>query len=438
MTLAWIIFFIVFAGALYDFKKTVILWFAFRLLFNAQVALRYSAPAMSLDFGVAVMLIVVYCSIHLFHFKGTRFTSDRFYYKPILIAILVSYFLSFANSIVPINAGIRNFSKLLIMNFALLYVFQRVLYDVKDIRLFLKAMIGVAVLITLLGIYESIFHDNPVLDYVYYNSPQEGTEGRMYYLPPGVGQGFHIRFGMVRAYSFFGIHIAFGCACVFILGLLLFIIKKKFFIGMNKKLFYFAMLLLIIGCITSNSKTSYLGLAVMLLMIFDTKKILNMRVLFLVGVLFLVFYNFFPNYFDNIYSLFDEEIASEGGGSTIDVRERQFEVALSMFKQNPILGNGPGSISVLKAFGDNSDILGAEGALLTILPERGAIGYAVYLFTFIYFFFTNRKIIPTFELFIFLLSLFAMEVVSGLRDMTLYYCLLLAMRRICLIKKVSM
>ena len=109
-----------------------------------------------------------------------------------------------------------------------------------------------------------------------------------------------------------------------------------------------------------------------------------------------------------------------------------------MFKQNPILGNGPGSISVLKAFGDNSDILGAEGALLTILPERGAIGYAVYLFTFIYFFFTNRKIIPTFELFIFLLSLFAMEVVSGLRDMTLYYCLLLAMRRICLIKKVSM
>ncbi|MEE3415798.1 MAG: O-antigen ligase family protein [Prevotella sp.] len=324
------------------------------------------------------------------------------------------------------------------MNFALLYVFQRVLYDVKDIRLFLKAMIGVAVLITLLGIYESIFHDNPVLDYVYYNSPQEGTEGRMYYLPPGVGQGFHIRFGMVRAYSFFGIHIAFGCACVFILGLLLFIIKKKFFIGMNKKLFYFAMLLLIIGCITSNSKTSYLGLAVMLLMIFDTKKILNMRVLFLVGVLFLVFYNFFPNYFDNIYSLFDEEIASEGGGSTIDVRERQFEVALSMFKQNPILGNGPGSISVLKAFGDNSDILGAEGALLTILPERGAIGYAVYLFTFIYFFFTNRKIIPTFELFIFLLSLFAMEVVSGLRDMTLYYCLLLAMRRICLIKKVSM
>ena len=73
MTLAWIIFFIVFAGALYDLKKTVILWFAFRLLFNAQVALRYSAPAMSLDFGVAVMLIVVYCSIHLFHFKGTRF-----------------------------------------------------------------------------------------------------------------------------------------------------------------------------------------------------------------------------------------------------------------------------------------------------------------------------------------------------------------------------
>ena len=157
----------------------------------------------------------------------------------------------------------------------------------------------------------------------------------------------------------------------------------------------------------------------------------------MVGVLFLVFYNYFPNYFDNIYSLFDEEIASEGGGSTIDVRERQLEVALSMFKQNPILGNGPGSINVLKAFGDNSDILGAEGALLTILPERGAIGYAVYLFTFVYFFFTNRKIIPTFELFIFLLSLFAMEVVSGLRDMTLYYCLLFAMRRICLIKKIS-
>ena len=35
-------------------------------------------------------------------------------------------------------------------------------------------------------------------------------------------------------------------------------------------------------------------------------------------------------------------------------RQVQFAVAMNMFSENPLFGNGPGAISVLKNFGNNS------------------------------------------------------------------------------------
>lgn len=73
-----------------------------------------------------------------------------------------------------------------------------------------------AIIITCLGLFEAILKDNPWLDFVYFNSPHdESTIGRLFYIPPSVGGSLEMRLGMVRAYSTFGIHIAFGTACVF-------------------------------------------------------------------------------------------------------------------------------------------------------------------------------------------------------------------------------
>lgn len=60
MLLAWIILLFVTICALKDFKKTFIIWMPFQMLFNAQVALKYSSPAMSLNLGVALILFCIY------------------------------------------------------------------------------------------------------------------------------------------------------------------------------------------------------------------------------------------------------------------------------------------------------------------------------------------------------------------------------------------
>ena len=428
MQLAWIVFILVALCACADFKKTVIIWMACRLLFNAQVALRYAAPAMSLDFGVAILLILLY----FVRGNGNGLARDKFYLKPILIATLLSYFFSTIFSIYFVGEGYRVLIKLIVSNFAIIYVFQKVLNNIDDVRLFVMALVIVAIIISVLGIYESTIHDNPYLDYIYFNSPQEGTEGRMYYIPPSIRGNLTIRYGMVRAYSTFGIHISFGCACAFLLGFFLIIIQKRW-LKVNKWLMTITIVILITGCVTSNSKTAYLGMMTMLLLLVRPRTLLNIKTILIIlsiVIAVIIAYEYVPGYFNNILSLFDEDMAEEGGGSTIATRQRQLDMAMEFFRQNPLFGNGPGSLMILRQIGEGSDILGAEGAHLTILPERGVLGYMIYLFTFVYFFITSKRIIPSFFIFIFLLALFVMEIASGLRDMTLYYSLLIALRRI--------
>lgn len=432
MLFAWVILSVVAVAAVRRFNYTVIIWMACRLLFNAQVALKYSSPAMSLDFGVAVLLLGFY----MLRIGGKRRLREPYYLAPILFATLLSYALSSAFSIAFVDEGLRILIKILVLNFASIYLLQKVLTTQRDIRMFITAFAIVSFIIVGLGIFESVFKDNPYLDYVYYNSPQEGTEGRMYYLPPGVGSTFHIRYGLVRAYSTFGIHISFGSACVFILGFLL-IMRDQKWLKANEWLIKAATILLVIGAIISNSKTCYVGLFIMLLLVVNPKRLLNFKTVlgfFIAVIAVIVLYNYFPGYFNNVLSLFDGDLADEGGGSTVAVRERQLEVALHMFSEKPLFGYGPGTLNVLKSVGNNSDILGAEGAHLSILPERGFVGYMVYLATFAYFYMTMKKIMPPYKIFIFLLALFIMEIVSGLRDMTLYWSLLIAIRRTYLLK----
>lgn len=437
MLLAWVVFFVVAICAFWDFKKTVIVWMAVRLLFNPQVALRYETPAMSLDFGIAVLLIMIY----IIRNKKNGLAMDYFLLKPIFIATLISYTLSSLFSIYQTGEILRLMAKFAIMNFIILYVFHKALCTSDDVRCFVKAIIFVAIVIGSLGIIESIFYDNPYLDYIYYNSPREGTEGRMYYFPPEVKEGMlQMRYGMVRAYSTFGIHLAFGRACVIIMGMLLIVMKLQYFRRYNWWILA-AIILTIAGCITSNSKTCYIGMFVMLMLLTNPSQLLRIRTLgviaFIVIVVF-VLYRYVPNYFDNIFSLFDEDLAEEGGGSTIATRERQLTAMFNMFQQSPILGNGPGALNILKEMNESNEaILGAEGALLSILPERGLLGYLVYLFSFYYIFRSSKRIVPTYLIFIYLLSVFAMEVVSGIGDMTLYWAIVIAIRRTYLLNGIN-
>ena len=413
MLLAWVILLIVTISALNDFKKTVLIWMPVQMLFNAQIALKYSSPAMSLNLGVSVVLVFLY---FLKNKTKKNTNSDIFILSTPFLGYIFSYLLSFSNSIVPISAGLNSAIKFFLMTFGINYVFQKVITTQEDIRIFIKTSLIIVFLIVGLAIFESIFHDNPVLDYVYYHSPQdETTKGRMWYIPPSIRGTMAMRYGMVRAYSFFGIPIEFGCACAFLLFLYMILYNEKFLthLNINHKLILIASILNFIGLFLANSKTAYVGLIFLLFGMFKIKQILNIKVILPTLILTFLFFYLFPNYLLNFTSLFNANIAEEGGGSTVQGREMQFAVALKMFNMNPIFGNGPGSINILKQFGNNSDILGAESSWMQILPERGIIGALAYILFYISIFLKCTKYIPKRIISFLLIGLLVMETATG-------------------------
>lgn len=415
MLVAWIVLLIVTLCALIDFKKTFIIWIPVQMLFNAQVALKYSSPAMSLNLGVASVLFCMYYLRYKNKFHRTN--NESFLLKPVVIIYIISYLLSFIFSIVPISVGINAAIKYFLITFGLTAIFQKLITDKNDIRLFINTSIIVVILIVVLAIYESVFQNNPVLNYVYYNSPHdETTQGRMWYIPPAIRGTMAMRFGMVRAYSFFGIPIEFGCACAFLFFIFMLLYNHKFFksLRVEKNILQISVILSFIGIFLANSKTAYVGIIFLLFGLFKIRQLLNIKVIVPIIIGVSLFFYYFPEYLLNFTSLFDEEVAEEGGGSTIEGRKVQFAIAQHLFEMNPIFGNGPGSINALRHIGNNADILGAESSWMQILPERGIIGALAYIFFYIVIFRKTLVYVPAKVIGCLLLSLFVMETATGL------------------------
>lgn len=417
MYLYWLIFCAVSYCAFRNWKTTTIVWMPLQLLFNECVCLRYTSPALTLVLAVDFLLLLVYC----FQWKKLYFNYRKFFFKNILIAYLASYLLSMIFSIVSIEEVLTGTIKYFIQNFIILYLFQKALTGFDEIKLFIKATFVVAVLIISLGLFEAIVGDNPILDYVFMNAPIDAIEGKMYYIPPFMQMSGELqqRFGMVRAFSFFNIHIAFGCACVLLLFLYAYLYKhkiilfKKFYLAIGIGLF-------LTGVFLCNSKTPMVGLLFFTIGILSFRDISRSYVVFFIATVAFVLLIYFPDYLNNIQALFNSNVAEEGGGSNVAMRTRQFEVGLSLFERSPLVGNGIGSIAVFMKGGNNADLLGAESSWLKILPERGLVGVIVYL----YLYFTMyRKLLPYMSkrpLICFLGGILAMETATGFLNMVIY------------------
>ena len=129
--------------------------------------------------------------------------------------------------------------------------------------------------------------------------------------------------------------------------------------------------------------------------------------------------NYAPNYLNNIASFWDEDVASEGKGSDLNMRMGQFAIGIMLFQQSPILGNGVGANAVfLKKYEDV--MFGMESSWLQILPERGLIGVLAYLYLYVLLYRILRKCMSWKEVFFFITGLMAMETVTGFMDFALY------------------
>lgn len=223
--------------ALNHFKKTVLIWMMVRMLLNAQIAVRYNSPGMSVVIAVDMTLILIY----FFRARGRKkrmgLRLEKFPLTGALGITLASFLLSSLFAIVPLSSGLVATLKYFVSNFGIIFVFFKCLNTEEDVKIYVKAGLIVAVMITCLGIFESAFKDNPWLDFVYLHSPiTDETKGRMWYVPPFIRGTLSMRHGMVRSYSFFGIHIAFGTACVFLLYMYNAIFNIKVQVDFNEKI----------------------------------------------------------------------------------------------------------------------------------------------------------------------------------------------------------
>lgn len=399
-----------------------------QLLFNECVCLKYASPAVSLVLGVDILLLAEYFFRERHKkvlYKGTYF------FKTAFIAYLVSYGLSMIFSIVPFTEVMLNTIKYFIQTFLIVFLFQKALNDGKDVKLFLKATFVVAVLVVALGLYEVINKDNPVLDFVFVNAPLEAIKGKMYYTPPFISYTGELneRFGAVRAYSFFGIHIAFGCTCVLLFFLYMYLWKKNILV-LSNKIMMAGMLLFITGVMLSNSKTPLVGLLFFVFGMLTLRDILNFKVIAGISIVVIVIVIFSPNYLNNFIALFDSGMAEKGGGSSTAMRATQFDVGLRLFSMNPIFGNGVGSIAVLMKNPANADLLGSESSWLKILPERGIVGVIAYLILYCKMFKQLVNIADKKKVFFFLGGLLAMETATGFMDFALYGSIVICIYRI--------
>ncbi|MBQ9636515.1 MAG: O-antigen ligase family protein [Prevotella sp.] len=425
MLIAWIIFVAYTFFALYDIKKAIIIWIPAHVLTNPQIALKYTPPAVSLSIAITSMLCVVFLVKYFGYRRHRKLNSEEFVLKPVFVLMLFSYAVSYILTIASLKTAFNLTVRYFLEGFVILYTFQRCLNDKADMRLFIKATVIVVLLITGLGVYEFITLDNPVLDYVYFNSPHNSyTAGRLAYFP-----GFHrLRYGLPRCYSFFPLHLRFGAACVFFLLFIGVMFKDN--VGIVKKKYVFLLIcLLIIGVVAANSKQGMVGLVALAFCFFKPKEVFNYRFFLILAFIGLIWWQY-PSIFNNLLSLFDDELAEEGRGSTVALRQQQYAVAWEMFKMNPIFGNGPGTLGTLKNMEISYEaIRGAESIFLSLLPERGLIGAFVYLFMYAYLFYRLKGVMPKRVLLFYLLTVFVVEVAGGRKDITLYWGVLIATSR---------
>lgn len=401
-----------------DFKRTVLIWVPFSFLFNPQVCVLYTSPITALTVAVDLSLVMLYFLYYRINQFKSQFYSEKFFFSSAIKLMVLSYIISSFFSVIPFGSSFNRLIKTTVDNFGIIYLLYRCLNTKEDVLLFIKCFCISAIIFCSNGIIEGLIGENLWGDFVFYNSRcDETTLGRGWHYPNFISGG-NVRFGMLRCYSFFNLHIAYGFACCLVLFVLLIIFNQgnKIFNGIsqsyNKMIYYLLFLMLFLSIIFCNSKGPMLMVIFILLTQYSVSSLLRPMVLFSLVLLVCIILLYFPEYLYNFLSLSDEELAEEGGGSTMQTRQEQFATAYELFVRNPLVGNGIGSTTYLRQYGFE-EIRGAESAWLKVLPDQGILGAIAYLYMFKSLYDGAKQIMPRKIYFYYLLAVFIFDFTNG-------------------------
>ena len=420
--IAFAIFIFMMVFTVVSFRKSVLFWIPFHVLCNPMIALTFN-PGIAVGIAVVSFQFVYYLLFVRASATSVTLNPDQFVLKDVVGLCVFSFLISIAFASVPISASLIPTLKYFILGFIPLFLFQKSLCSSKDLYFFIKCCIVVTLLTFSLGAIESVLHDNPYLDFLYLISPPDELEkGRMSYVPPFLfDYATNERFGLRRCYSFFGLHLLYGFASACLFFMFAFLYTKKL---LRLKMFH---LIIIVGmCLGgvffSNSKQAMLSVCVMFFAFYKVKDVLNIKVIAPVIAVIAAVVIYAPDYFLNFVSLVDSDVAEEGGGSSVALRQSQGSVMFDLFMTNPITGIGPGG-NVWQVINNTSKyggLMGSESVWLLVPSERGIIGIIAYLSIFKCFWSRLKNVVPIRILFFLLLSVFVADSAGGEKDMILW------------------
>jgi len=417
--IALAIYFIVMYSATRNFKNTILMWVPLSMMFNPQVCVWYNPPITSLTVATNISLCTYYFLIVRGHYTKYGLRKGSFFFNKAIGFMLASYIVSTIISEIPFSISFNKTVKTFLEQYGIVILFFRCINTFEDIKLFLKSVFLCGLIVTINGIIEFIVHINPIADFIFYTSPcNETTLHRGWHYPYSIG-GINARFGLIRCYSSFALHLLFGYACCLMFFVIQFFSIRGFYPlklsdKHGKKLSNFILILLVIGIIICNSKGPLICFFFILLTRYKFIHIFKPRIIIPVIIGITIVFIYFPEYINNLLSLVDEDIASEGKGSSVQGRENQFKVALRIFEMNPFTGMGINSAAYFSKQNDYfAGIMGSESVWLKILPDQGLFGVFAYFMIYKTLFDKTKDLVPLKIVTFFLLAILSFDTTNG-------------------------
>lgn len=229
-----------------------------------------------------------------------------------------------------------------------------------DSNFIFKTIFVYMLIIALYGMLESIIGTNPFIDYLRDTGAELASQRTDY-----------IRNGLYRSQSLTIWTSTFGTLCCF-MSLLL---SKSMLAGWTKKSLFrwFIVLMCLAGVFITGSRT--IILMTILAYVYLTQHLKNGKTIASLLIVGCVGVFFFGSYFEQVIGMFTHSDSVDG--SSMELRELQYETTLFFWSFNPIWGNGINYVNLATEL--DSNLYGAESLLFKLLIDRGVIGVASFV-----------------------------------------------------------
>ena len=350
---------------IYSFKnyKKAFLWlliFKLFLVTNITIVALPGLPLFTLDLFLTIIFFLQYIRV-----RKKIYCKVKFPYNRPFKFLLISWSISTLFAYIGFVGAVSQFIQTVFQQIIFIWMLWQLIDVKKDLDFILKWFTVAFFFICIYGLYEHQIQANPLVEY---EASLMGDVDRaiVWTYDADMGRGY-------RTQSVFAHAIGAGINwALFIILILSLYINYGYKIN-NKKLTFLTVLLCIPCLLFTNSRGPIVFLILSGLSLINLKN-KKVYLLFICGILLIIILQpYLSEYTDNIISIFDSKTQEKVGGSNADMRIEQFDAALALMMQSPIIGFG---FKFLNVFNNalTAALLGLESMWFWIMLQFGLIG----------------------------------------------------------------